>query len=233
MSTYETITIILGGLSTLAIFSFLVKENFIYRFFEHFYIGISAGLGIVLTFRDFLWPKVLEPMLGFDIQVYPDGTTSHPYNPALLWFLLPMVFGLFFYLSYSKRYAWLSKVVIGFTLGMSAGISFKGFFNEMIPQIVSSFKPLVVLTSGEFDLWASVTNIVFITSLLTVMYYFFFSFERKGVVVDRVAVSGRWFLMVCFGAFFGSTVMARMALLVERLQFLLSDWRIAILSLFQ
>ena len=31
--------------------------------------------------------------------------------------------------------------------------------------------------------------------------------------------------MVCFGAFFGSTVMARMALLVERLQFLLIDWR--------
>ena len=30
--------------------------------------------------------------------------------------------------------------------------------------------------------------------------------------------------MVCFGAFFGSTVMARTALLVERVQFLLIDW---------
>jgi hypothetical protein len=31
-------------------------------------------------------------------------------------------------------------------------------------------------------------------------------------------------LMGCFGAFFGSTIMARMALLVERLDFLIHDW---------
>jgi hypothetical protein len=30
--------------------------------------------------------------------------------------------------------------------------------------------------------------------------------------------------MVCFGAFFGSTIMARLALLIERLQFLVSSW---------
>jgi hypothetical protein len=30
--------------------------------------------------------------------------------------------------------------------------------------------------------------------------------------------------MVCFGAFFGSTVMARLALLVERVQFIVRDW---------
>ena len=30
--------------------------------------------------------------------------------------------------------------------------------------------------------------------------------------------------MICFGAFFGSTVMARLALLVERVQFIITDW---------
>jgi len=34
--------------------------------------------------------------------------------------------------------------------------------------------------------------------------------------------------MVCFGAFFGSTVMARLALLVERVQFIAEDWVSAI-----
>ncbi len=37
--------------------------------------------------------------------------------------------------------------------------------------------------------------------------------------------------MVCFGAFFGSTVMARMALLVERVGFLLIDWRAVVAHL--
>jgi hypothetical protein len=31
-------------------------------------------------------------------------------------------------------------------------------------------------------------------------------------------------MMCCFGAFFGSTIMARMALLVERLEFLINEW---------
>jgi hypothetical protein len=35
---------------------------------------------------------------------------------------------------------------------------------------------------------------------------------------------GRWLMMVAFGAMFGSTVMARMSLLVARLQFLLDKW---------
>ncbi len=39
-------------------------------------------------------------------------------------------------------------------------------------------------------------------------------------------------MMVSFGAFFGSTVMARMALLVERLQFLIDDWSIALSKVF-
>ena len=38
--------------------------------------------------------------------------------------------------------------------------------------------------------------------------------------------------MVCFGAFFGSTVMARLSLLVERLQFLLGPWMQSIGEMF-
>jgi hypothetical protein len=35
---------------------------------------------------------------------------------------------------------------------------------------------------------------------------------------------GTWFLMVAFGASFGYTVMARVSLLISRVQFLLRDW---------
>jgi hypothetical protein len=42
--------------------------------------------------------------------------------------------------------------------------------------------------------------------------------------VRHTARLGRWLLMVSFGAFFGNTVMTRMAVFLERLQFLLRDW---------
>lgn len=222
--SWESATILLGGVATLAIYSFLWRENAFFRFFEHLFIGIAAGFGPIFAVKNFLWPRVLEPLFGLTVVHYPDGTTSAPYNPYLLLYIVPMIFGLLYYFIYSKRFGWLAKLVIGFSLGASAGLAFKGFFNEMMPQLQSSFKPLLVFHGPEF-LWVeSVNNIIFVFTLIAVLYYFFFSFPRKTASQERLASSGRWLMMICFGAFFGSTVMARMALLVERLQFLIQDW---------
>ena len=107
---------------------------------------------------------------------------------------------------------------------MSGGLAFKGFFNQMLPQLWGSFKPLIVMTDGAIDGRQSLENTAFVLTLLAVMYYFFFSFKSSRAVGETISVTGRWLLMICFGAFFGSTVMARLSLLVERLQFLLGDW---------
>jgi len=58
---------------------------------------------------------------------------------------------------------------------------------------------------------------------VTVLFYFFFSVkhERSAGAISRVGI---WFLMVAFGAMFGYTVMGRLALLIDRLDFLMADW---------
>lgn len=223
-------TTITAGVATLAIFSFLIKENPFYRLFEHIFIGIAAGLGIIQGLRYFLWPQILRPMLGYDIVTFPDGTMSKPYDMTVLLYLIPMCFGLLYYFIYSQRHAWLAKLVIGFSLGASAGLAFKGFFAEMLPQLASSFKPLVVMDSSGIIWGQSISNCIFIFTLLAVMYYFFFSIKVDSAVEKKFSSSGRWLMMVCFGSFFGSTVMARLALLVERLQFLFVDWFNALVS---
>lgn len=230
--TWPTATILMGGIATLAIYSFLIKENPFYRFFEHLFIGIAAAWGIVFSFKNFIWPDLLVPMLGLDVMRFPDGTTSHPYQAWTLLYIFPMLFGLLFYFVYSKRYAWLAKVAIGFMLGVAGGAELEGFFNLILPQIIGSFKPLVVFEGGSFDWFASVSNWVFLLTLISVMYYFFFTFPRRSPQAEKLATTGRWLMMVCFGAYFGSTVMARMALLVERLDFLISKWGPTMFSLF-
>jgi hypothetical protein len=229
------LNVIVGGVATLAIFSFLIKENGFYRFFEHLYIGIAAGFGIILPLKVFLWPKILEPMLGMDIVQFPDGTFSREYNPLILLYLAPALFGLLFYTIYSPRYSWMAKLVIGLLLGMSGGMAFEGFFNYIIPQLDGSLKPLIVYEGGAFQGVKSLNNSLFVFTLLAVMYYFFFSFrpsegQKLSKFLPAISASGRWLMMVCFGAYFGSTVMARMALLVERLQFLLTDWKSALMA---
>ena len=220
-NTFEWWELFLGGICTLAIFSFLYKENPLYRFFEHFYIGIATAYGIVATVQEFFWPKVFQPLFGLDRPVFPDGTYATPYDPNNLWYLLPMSFGCLYYCILSRRWSWLAQLVIGFSFGVSAGLSFKGIFVEFLPQLFDSFRPLYVPGSW----YESLTNIVFLFTIVSAMSYFFFTFKRGSIgVIARTSVAGRWMLMGCFGAFFGSTIMARMALLVERLEYLINDW---------
>lgn len=224
--------VLVAGIATLAIFSFLVKENGFYRFFEHLFIGISAGFGVLFSIKNFLWPKVLVPILGLDIVQYPDGSYSHEYNYGLLLYFLPMLMGLLYYAIYLKKYAWLAKIVIGFSLGAGGALYFRGFFNQIVPQIISSFRPLIVFSDGELSIWSSLENCLFVFTIAAVMYYFFFSFKHHSKSALAFAATGRWLLMICFGAYFGSTVMARLALLVERLQFLFDQWLPVVVSVF-
>lgn len=214
--------VILAGFATLAIFSFLYRENPFYRFFEHSYIGIATAIGVVAGIRSFLWPQVFSPLLGYNRTPFPDGTFAEPYQEANLLYLIPIGFGLFYYFILSRRLSWLAQIVIGFSLGVSGGLAFKGTAREFLPQLFDSFRPLYI--PGE-QLWTNIGNVVFIFTLITALSYFFFTFQRRpGGVIERSAAAGRLMMMGCFGAFFGSTIMARMALLVERLEFLINQW---------
>ena len=232
MDSWTLYTLLVGGIATLAIFSFLYKENSFYRFFEHIFIGIAAGYGPIYVIRNNLWPRILEPMMGLHITQFPDGTTSADYEPWRLLYIIPLLFGTLYYFIYSRRNAWLAKIVIGFSLGASAGLAFRGFFAAVTPQIVTSFRSLVVFAEGSIDYWASFNNLVFVYTLIAVMVYFLFSFRVEGPGFKAVSYSGRWLMMISFGAIFGSTVMARLSLLIERLQFLLVDFWQALKELF-
>jgi hypothetical protein len=206
--TLDNIIIIIAGISTLAIFSFLVKENPIFRFFEHIFIGISAGYIPLVTIKTFLYPEVIKPIL--------DGQDS-----VSLLLIIPVLIGLFYYAIYIPRLQFLSRIAIGITLGAASGLAFQGFFAEITPQITSSFKNLT-----SFD------GLLFVTILVSTLYYFFFTIERHGAVGKISAVYARCWMMVCFGAFFGSTVTARLALLVERVKFLNDSWLPVVKGLF-
>lgn len=144
--------IILGGIATLAIYSFLVKENPFYRFFEHLYIGIATGIGIVFTVQRFLWPELFRPMLGYDREVFADGSYDRPWRSWYLYYLIPFAFGTLYYFIYSRKRQWLSRVVIAWSLGVSGGYALKGFFAQYMPQIIGSFKPLVCVQTVERSL---------------------------------------------------------------------------------
>ena len=141
--------------------------------------------------------------------------------------------GSLFYFIYSKKYNWMARLVIGLFLGVGAGQQFQAFVNDVWPQIYKSFKPMrahaaIAAANGHQAvpalMWPdALNNIIFMVILLCVMSYFFFSFEQKSPVLKHSAGTGRFLMMFTFGAIFGSTIMARLALLIDRMDFLMND----------
>ena len=136
------------------------------------------------------------------------------------YWIITLVIGAMFYFVFSQKHMWISRLVFGTFMGLFAGMQFKAFAGMNIDQIRASFKPLYVPGNAM----QSVNNILFVLILLTVMSYFFFSFEHKNKITAFPSKVGRWVLMFAFGAMFGATVMARMSLLIGRVYFLLHNW---------
>jgi hypothetical protein len=193
-----------GAICTLAILTVLYKENAIYRLFEHIFIGLGAGYGVVITWREVLEPEWWTPL-----------------KAGGWYWLIPMFIAMLYYTVYSKKFSWMSRLLVSTLFGIAAGQAFQGFAAQVLPQVSKSFKPLwgTGITPGD-----SFNNFIFVATLVCVLVYFFFSFRQEKPAVRGVATSGRWLMMIAFGAVFGSTVMGRFSLFIGRAQFLLNDW---------
>ncbi len=72
--------------------------------------------------------------------------------------------------------------------------------------------------------WAAgISGLIMVVAVITTLCYFYFSKEHKGAL-GTAGRAGIYFLMIAFGAGFGNTVMARISLLIGRMQFLFYDW---------
>jgi hypothetical protein len=212
----KIITVWVAAICTLGLYTILYKENKVFRFFEHLFIGLATGYTIYITWNDALKPRWWVPMV----------------ERGEWWWAFALPAGLMFYLVYSKKYAWMSRLIFGLFFGAAAGREFQRFSATYFPLVKSAATvPLVnppeaTVPDAYFLSPASavLNNVLFLVILVSVMTYFFFSFEQKSRPVQAASKFGRYVLMFAFGALFGSTIMARMSLLIGRVYFLVHDW---------
>ncbi len=197
---------LLGACAVLAIFSLVFKENKFFRLFEHLFLGLAAGYSAQVNWTDILRPQWWDPMVQ---------------GGQWEWILFVPASAMFYGI-YSKNFAWMARLLFGFIFGMVTGTAFQAFSQQYLPQISASFLPII--PSPQTSISQALDNILFIAILLSVATYFFFAFEQKSKFVQGTAKTGRWLLMISFGAIFGSTIMTREALLIDRIYYLLHDW---------
>jgi len=198
----------IGAFLTLGIFSFLYKDNPVYKFCEHLFVGVSAGYYVVLTMISSVYPNLIQPLFT---------NFSHDLNFFLI---IPLLLGIMLFSRFFPRGDWLSRWPIAFILGVYPALRITGFAQgDLVEQVHGTILPLYV----PGDAGTTINNWLLVGGLLTTLIFFFFSKEHKGALGGSARV-GIYFLMISFGASYGYTVMARVSLLIGRVMFLLDDW---------
>lgn len=197
----------IASLLSLAIFSFLYKDNPFYRLAEHVFVGVANGWAVT-----FYWHNVLYPFL------------VTPLARGQLFYLIPLTVGMCYLMRFIPRVSWLVRIPIGIYMGYYVGVSIPATVQAYIIKQMQG----TILTSANFNAWNAgpmgmVWSVILLIGVFCTLSYFYFSREHKGLlgVSSRIGIV---FVMVGFGAAFGYTVMARVSLLIGRLQFLLGPW---------
>lgn len=194
---------LIAGVLTLAILSFLYRDNPVYKMAEYLLIGVSIGYILVVTWSNTLMALMFEPLLG----------------QGKLWLLIPLALGLMMWGRFHRKTLPLSRIPIGFMIGSGAGVAIPAMlYGRTLRQMSATVMPLAD-SSGLPDLAA----LAVIVGVLTTLSYFYFSREHKGAF-GMSAKIGTFFLMVFFGTTFGYTVMSRMSTFIGRMEFLLTDF---------
>ena len=194
---------------TLCLYSFLYEDNIFYKFAEYLFVGVSAGYHVARQWHNSLMPNLIENL----------QTGFHNMDYHLI-YIIPGILGVMMLLRLAPSVSWLSRWSLAFVVGLSAGINIISYLQgNAISQVKGTMIPLWV--GG--DPWMTFCNLVLFIGVCTGLVYFFFSVEHKGVF-GGISMVGIWFLMISFGASFGYTIMARISLLIGRMQFLLGDW---------
>lgn len=209
----------LAAFLTLAVFSFLYRDNPFYKFAEHLFVGVSAAYWMVLGFWSTLWPNAIVPLFPNAASVV--GATPPAQRDWII--LIPVILGLMMLLKMVPRYASWGNYTTAFIIGTTAGYSLVRYLrSDFIYQLGSIIKS-VIPESANIGISEMITNIFILLATISALYYFL-RIRTKKRSANYFSRFGLLVLMTAFGVSFGSAVMGRVTLLVDRLHFLFSDW---------
>ena len=179
LSWPRTIGLWLAAFFTLAIFSFLYRDNPFYKFAESVVVGVSAGYWMVVGFWDTIVPNLLQRLApAFSKDYLTPGMELPPggFDTTNLVFLIPLVLGFMLIGRLLPKCGWLSLWPLAFIVGTMAGLRMVGYIeSDILSQTKETVIPLYVQgenTSSTFmmvwsTIWASLAQVLLVARVLS------------------------------------------------------------------
>lgn len=195
--------VFLGVFFTLAIYTFLYRENPYSRLAEYIFVGAATGYGIAFDLDwlrgqwEGIWSKTFGDSIAFAIAIFL----------SFLW-----------YFRFSKKYFWLYRIPLSIIVGTTIGLALRAVVFAQVLEQVRATAALPVI--GVAPLTAF-NNVVTVAIVVCTLLYFTFTVSQVATPWKPINKFARYSMMVGFGSAYGYTVLTRMAIFIGRVQYLL------------
>ncbi|MCI0398644.1 MAG: hypothetical protein L0332_02245 [Chloroflexi bacterium] len=191
--------LLFGFILTILVFSFVIRDNFLYRLAVHLLVGVSAGYAVVVVVGEVLYPVV-------------QNIISDPVSEGL--WLFPLALGGLLFLKVFPQTAMIGNSAMAVLVAIGAAVGLVGAVaGTLFPQVIAEY------TNGLIG---------FVAGLLTICTLFYFHFTGRltpeGQVVlppwqQYVGFVGRVVITITLAALFAGALSTSLVLLTERVGF--------------
>jgi hypothetical protein len=201
---------VLGFGFSVAILSYLVGDNPLYRLALHIFIGAAVGYAGLVTIHQVLVPRLVEPLTSGDV-----GVAFFVAGPLVLFIFL--VFKL------SPRLSGLGNISIAVMLGVGTAVAIAGALRgTLLPQVQATQLSVSPNSGGRW-----IDNLILVVGTLSSLLYFQFwvraqpsEESERWLPMRLVAGVGRAFIVLTLGATYAGIILSGISLFSERVVFL-------------
>jgi hypothetical protein len=219
--TPEQFGIIVGAILTLFILSYLLGDNFLFRFATHVLVGVGAAYITFTVFVDVLWERVVRPLVALQtLQTIKDPAMQT--QVALYAFVagVGIFFGFLLLFKFLPRWALIGNIPVGYLVGVGAAVALGGaLFGTIGAQVSATALPPNGLLGGPYSDWANfgLNFLVGLGTITALLSFGFYRAARRGILSGINSI-GRWFVSIALGATFALVYVASVTVLIDRVQ---------------
>jgi hypothetical protein len=207
----DTIGMIVGAVITLMIFSYLLGDNFLYRWALALLVGSTVGYALGLA-----WQAILRDWVAMALRA-SGGMESARYAVPLILGALLLLKG-FASSRLLGRLAVLGNIPLAYLIGVGAGVAVAGaLLGTIIPQVTAAGAPLMVdrglsgLILGPIVLIGTIAALLVFSPQLAAV-----GGKLAGLLV-WLRRGGRFFIAIALGVTFAAAITTALTTFVLRL----------------
>ena len=225
VSTIDLLGTVIAALLTVMVFSYLLKDNLLFRFAVYLFIGAASGYAGSIAWHNVLVPGLIEPFIS-------RGLAGILETGSIVTLIIPWLLVITLLLKVSPLTSRYGGLPLALMVGVGAAVVVGGAITgTVIPQSLAAMDSLspaeVAPLTGETGFERVINVLIMLVGTVTTLSYFRFSARRAptGKVdlspfMEWVSIVGRLFIAVTFGVMYAGALAATIVILAERLQFL-------------